>query len=211
MNSLGVLGGMFDPVHNGHIEAARCALRKLALDEVRMVPCNLPNHREPAQVGARHRLDMIELASADEPGIQVDPIEINRIGTSYMVDTLAMLKKRHIDSSLVLILGVDAFNTIPQWHSWSQFPQLCHFLILGRPGNIISEEVIHLLGSERGLVDSAGEFFESVCGNIKFVEDFDFDISSSKVREDLAMNADLSDVLDEKVIDYIKSNNLYVK
>jgi nicotinate-nucleotide adenylyltransferase len=211
MSFLGVLGGMFDPVHNGHIEAARCALGKLALDEVRMVPCRIPNHREPAQFASAHRLNMIELASADEPRIQVDPIEINRIGTSYMVDTLSMLKTRHIDSALVLILGVDSFNTMPQWHSWSQFPELCHFLILGRPGNIVSEEVIHLLSSGRGLVDTASELFATACGNIKFVKDFDFDISSSKVREGLATNADLSDVLDEKVIDYIRMNNLYVK
>ncbi|HAT28743.1 MAG TPA: nicotinate-nicotinamide nucleotide adenylyltransferase [Gammaproteobacteria bacterium] len=208
---IGVLGGMFDPVHNGHVEAARCALRKLALDELRMIPCQTPNHRRPAKIGPQHRLHMIELAIRNEPGIRVDPIEIDRTGISYMVDTLAILKTNAGDCALVLVLGVDSFNTIPQWHRWHQLLELCHFLVLARPGIMISEDVIAAPEFEHSLVASTEELFHTDSGRIMVLDDFSFDISSTKVRKLLAMNIDMSAMLDENVIDYIRSNNLYAK
>lgn len=206
---LGVLGGMFDPVHNGHMEIARRALGELALDAVKMTPCHIPNHRDSAQVGSIHRLNMVELAAADELKIHVDPIEINRSGTSYTVNTLATLKRNDGDCSLVLILGVDSFNTIPQWQSWPELLQLCHFLILGRPGVTLCEDVIAALDFNCSLVESADELFRCESGKIRFLSDFSLDISSTGVRELLATNADLSSMLDRKVIDYILSNKLY--
>ena len=208
---IGVLGGMFDPVHKGHVEAARYALQKLALDELRMIPCHTPNHRRPAKIDPQHRLHMIELAIRDEPGMQVDPIEIDRTGVSYMVDTLTILKANAGDCSLVLVLGVDSFNTIPQWHRWHQLLELCHFLLLARPGIMISEDVIAAPEFEHNLVASTEELFHNDSGRIRVFDDFSFDISSTRVRELLAMKADLSTKLDENVIDYIRSNHLYIK
>ena len=208
---IGVLGGMFDPVHNGHVEAARCALRELALDQLRMIPCQTPNHRRPAKIGPQHRLHMIELAIRNEPGMQVDPIEIDRTGVSYMVDTLAILKANAGDCALVLVLGADSFNTIPQWHRWRELLGLCHFLVLARPGVTTSEDVVAAPEFEHSLVTSAEELFHTDSGRIRVLDDFSFDVSSTRVRELLAMNADLSTKLDENVIDYIRSSNLYIK
>ena len=81
---LGVLGGMFDPVHNGHIDAARYAKDLLSLDLVNLIPCNIPNHKVQSYAPAEDRLAMIELAIRDESGIEVDDIELQRPSVSYL-------------------------------------------------------------------------------------------------------------------------------
>ena len=89
---LGVLGGMFDPVHNGHIDAARYAKDLLSLDLVNLIPCNIPNHKVQSYAPAEDRLAMIELAIRDESGIEVDDIELQRPSVSYSVETLKTIK-----------------------------------------------------------------------------------------------------------------------
>ena len=85
---LGILGGMFDPVHNGHIAAARHASQLLGLEQVVLVPCHVPNHREPNQLDSSHRLQMLKLAVSDDSTLRVDDREIRRGGVSYAVDTV---------------------------------------------------------------------------------------------------------------------------
>ena len=109
-----VLGGLFDPVHKGHVSAAQFALEFLSLPRIKMIPCHLPNHKAVPNTQGEHRLAMLTLATASYPKIEVDPIELQRDRVSYTVDTLTELKKRH--SVLVFVLGVDSFNSLPLWH-----------------------------------------------------------------------------------------------
>jgi len=205
-----VLGGMFDPVHNGHVDAARYALRKLTVDQLKMIPCHSPNHREAACSDASHRLHMLELATADVGGVTVDPIEINHPGISYAVTTLTELKKLDDSVSLVFVLGIDSFNSLPQWYRWSQLFMLCHFLVLARPGADISADTAELTDLEARRVSSAKELFQYEAGKVLLAEDFDVDISSTAVREKLMARQDVSAELDHRVLGYIQENNLYV-
>lgn len=207
-SGLAVLGGMFDPVHNGHIEAARYALHYLGMNRLKLIPCKNPNHKPGASSGAKHRLAMLNLAVGLDEQIEVDPIEINRSGVSYTVDTLLELRRR--ENRLVFVLGMDSFNTLPQWHRWSELLELCHFLVLARSGSLVSSETRELLNIERRQVQSPEQLFSCDSGKILFAEDFDFDISSTALRQRLMAQADVSGEINAQVLAYIKTNHLYV-
>ncbi len=117
---MGVYGGLFDPVHDGHLEVARYARTALELDKVLLVPCKLPNHRSGAQASGAARLHMLELASRDEATLEVSDIELEREGVSYTVDTLAQLRKQEPNTDFVFILGQDAFSSLPKWQRWQE-------------------------------------------------------------------------------------------
>ena len=208
---LGLLGGMFDPVHIGHIQAANYALKLLKLDELRFIPCSTPNHRDRAAVSSEHRLNMLELTTEKYSTISVDPIEINRLGISYTVDTLSAVQKSHGPVQLVFVLGIDSFNTLLQWQNWKQLFKLCHLLILARPGVTMQPLVENLTHLSDRRVDSVKSLFSSRFGGIFFAEDFKQDVSSTRVREALRSNKDVSAVLDKRVLTYIKSNKMYQK
>jgi nicotinate-nucleotide adenylyltransferase len=200
---------MFDPVHNGHIQAASFALDQLALDKLKMIPCHHPNHRDSATSNPGHRLKMLELASAGFPAIEVDPMEIDRAGISYTVETLSALKQADEEQLLVFVLGLDSFNSLPLWHRWIELTDLCHFLVLARSGSSISEVLAKNLQLEQRIVESSEQLFEAASGKVFIATEFDCEISSTEVRGKLMAGEDLSGELNEDVIAYIKQKQLY--
>lgn len=220
MGRLGVFGGMFDPVHRGHVEAAAFALSLLQLNHLKMIPCHLPNHREAASSDAEHRMRMLELALEEDAGaelkhpivtgrIEIDPIELNRPSISYMVETLSELQSAEKETSLVLVLGADSFNTIPQWHQWQELFDLCHILVLARTGWTVSSAVAEQLELNRRSVDSPSELFRCASGQVYMANEFNFSASSTLVREKLKSKQDLSSLMHDNVIDYISDQHLY--
>lgn len=205
---IAVLGGMFDPVHNGHVEAAQFALKQLPVDCLKMIPCHIPNHKKAAAAAAQHRLAMLEIAVDGLPQVEVDAIELEKNQLSYTVDTLTEYKKKY-NSSLVFILGADSFNTLPLWHRWESILELSHLFVLARPGFPLSSETMAAVGLEQRRASTGKELFESESGKILYCENFDFDISSSSVKQKLIDNQDVSSELDEQVIEYISDNHLY--
>ena len=131
---IGVYGGTFDPVHYGHLRTALEVREALDLDEIRFVPCRIPPHRRKPFFSAGKRLELLKLATADEPGFVVDTRELARPGPSYMVDTLASLRREAGDKPLCLIVGLDAFLGLPGWHRWQDLFELAHLVVMDRPG-----------------------------------------------------------------------------
>ena len=208
MNSpLAVLGGLFDPVHKGHVSAAQFALEFLSLQKLKMIPCHLPNHKAVPNTQAEHRLAMLELAVASYPLIEVDPIELQRNQVSYTVDTLSELKARH--SMLVFVLGVDSFNSLPDWHDWRKILNLSHLLVLSRHGATLSTATLSAVNIKRRLVDTSEQMLASPNGKIIFCENFDYDMASSEIRGKITRGDDVSAELDIETIQYIKDNSLY--
>ena len=129
----GILGGSFDPPHVGHVSVARDLLEELRLDRLLVIPAGDPPHREvtlPAQV----RLDLTRRAFADLPGIEVSPMEIERAGPSYTVDTLEALARRFRADRLVLAMGADQFAAIHRWERWRRLPELARIAVMPRGG-----------------------------------------------------------------------------
>jgi nicotinate-nucleotide adenylyltransferase len=202
-----VLGGMFDPVHRGHICAARFALDYLAANRLKMIPCHLPNHKSEPATQPEHRLAMLKLACEFDARIEIDPIELNRDQISYSVDTLSELKKQH--STLVFVLGVDSFNSLTEWHDWKRILELSHLLVLSRHGVLLSGETRSAVDFDQRRADSGEQLLSSQAGKIVYAEGFDFDIASSDIRKKIARDEDVSKELDAVVAQYINENNLY--
>ena len=208
MNSpLAVLGGLFDPVHNGHVSAAQFALEFLSLQRLKMIPCHLPNHKVVPATQSEHRLAMLKLATASYPQIEIDQIELERDQVSYSVDTLTELKKRH--SVLVFVLGVDSFNSLPQWHDWQKILELSHLLVLPRHGSTLADETLRAVDIEHRQVHTGEQMLVNTSGKIIFCENFDYDVASSEIRKKITRGDDVSAALDAKVVQYINDNCLY--
>jgi nicotinate-nucleotide adenylyltransferase len=131
---LGILGGTFDPIHLGHLAAARAAMECAHLDRVVFVPSAQPPHRAMAAAPANDRLAMTRFAVEGEPRFEVSDIEVSRGGVSYTSDTLSELRQAHPDDELFLILGWDAASLFSSWHEPRRVGELASIVIVGRPG-----------------------------------------------------------------------------
>ena len=134
MNPIGVFGGTFDPIHYGHLRTAFELMQALRLSEIRFLPCGTPPHRDMPQADARLRLAMVKGAIEGQPGFIIDDREIHREGPSYSVDTLIDLRSEYPHRSLCLIVGMDAFLSLPKWYQWRELLQLAHLIVAHRPG-----------------------------------------------------------------------------
>lgn len=206
---IGVYGGMFDPVHRGHLEAASYAVSQLNLDQLRLVPCSIPNHRDPASASSEQRVQMLELAIRGTDRIIVDQREIDRDGVSYTVETLKSLRQEYSEAQLVMVLGLDSFNSLLQWHLWQNLFDYAHLFVLNRSGGELLPEVLNKIEYKNRAVDRPGRLFDQHHGAIYFARDFNFDVSSTQVREAVIAKEKLDHLLSEDVESYIEANQLY--
>ena len=209
MSRLGVLGGMFDPVHKGHLEAARYAKELLHLDCVKLIPCNIPNHRTSAYSSGTHRLAMLELATKNEFGIEVDDIELRKASVSYTVETVKVMKENAVADSIVFILGMDSFNSITSWFDWKELFSICSLLVLGRSGSSVSETVSNKIQLKKRFTSDVSDFFQEPAGRVFMACEFNIDMSSTSVRVMLNANASLDTCLNNEVFKYINDKKLY--
>jgi nicotinate-nucleotide adenylyltransferase len=133
---LGVLGGTFDPVHFGHLDAAEAAREALSLDQIWLIPSHTPPHRPADPVATPfHRFAMVALAIADRPEYRASDIELRRAGRSYTIDTLReMHDARWAAAQIFFIIGVDAFADIPSWRAFPAVLSAANFVVVGRAG-----------------------------------------------------------------------------
>ena len=125
-----ILGGTFDPVHVGHLHAARAVRRELGLDSVTLVLSARPPHRS-ATASAEDRWRMLELAAAGDAGIETSDLELQRRGPSYSIDTIEAFRAR--GETVVWILGSDGLDAFRTWHRYEAFAAACHLAVMARP------------------------------------------------------------------------------
>ena len=195
---IGILGGTFDPVHFGHLRPALDVKQALGLEQVRFLPNRVPPHRETPWLDASQRSLLLELALDEVPGFELDTRELEREGKSYMVDTLGSLREDFHGSPLCLILGMDAFCGLHQWHQWQRIPDLCHLVVTGRPG-FSWPEIPELSGLESRRVADVSALEQSDAGAILIQSVTQLDISSSSIRAQLQAGLDIRYLLPEVV------------
>jgi len=132
---IGVFGGTFNPVHNGHLRAAEEARQALGLDRVLFIPAGNPPLKEKELAAIQDRVLMVKLAIADNPSFELSLAEADNSAVSYTVDTLRTLKQQNPADSLVFIAGVDAFSEIHLWKDPDDLMASADFLVLSRPGH----------------------------------------------------------------------------
>lgn len=202
--TLGVLGGTFDPIHFGHLDAATAAREALSLDEVLFVPAHDPPHKPiDPRASAFHRFALVSLAVAECRGCRVSDMELTREGQSYTVDTLRAL---HADgwqpSQLFFILGADAFAEIATWRAFPEVLDAANFAVVTRPGTAFEQA----LGSVAGLAlaprREGGTRVIPVEANTR-------DISSTTIRERLEQRQPIDDLVPRSVARHILTHQLY--
>lgn len=226
---LGILGGMFDPVHDGHVAVARKALDELQLDRVHVIPCHVPAHRQSAVVSGAHRLAMLQLALAGQPGLVADDRELQRPDVSYTVNTLESFRQQFPTATLVCIMGWDSFAGLTRWHRWEALLQLAHLCIAARgiaasgieaqskaaqppAGRALQapdlEQRLRDLLAQRLVTDTAALFAQRV-GNIFLLEELALPHSSTAVRASLQAGGSPDAALAPAVLHYIQQHQLY--
>lgn len=211
MSWIGVFGGTFNPVHFGHLRSALELKQAFNLEQVRMIPCGNPPHRERPVVSAEHRLSMLRLAldSACVDGLIADDRELNRPELSFTVDTLSSLIDEFADKTPLLFVGVDAFAGFTQWHRWEAILELASIVVITRPGAEISNASTQLL-KEREVVSFEGRD-EKMVGHIMLRQLTQLDISSTAIRDSIQQQSDPTFLLPAVVMDYIRVHKLYEK
>jgi nicotinate-nucleotide adenylyltransferase len=133
---LGLYGGSFDPVHYGHLLLAECAREVLRLDEVWLMPAAIPPHKQNRELAAaKHRLAMLELALAGHEQLKSSPLEIDRGGVSYTVDTLTAIGQQQPDAELFLLMGADSLHDLPTWREPARICEFATPAIVRRGGS----------------------------------------------------------------------------
>jgi len=141
------MGGTFDPVHNGHLAAARQLLGVADLDRVWLMPNATPPHRTATPVAnAEDRMRMVELAVAGRPGLHPSRIEVDRGGTSYTIDTVRQLARDYPGQRFAVLLGSDAALQIRSWHEADALLDEASFVIFNRPETALAPQTLHELG-----------------------------------------------------------------
>lgn len=192
----GIMGGTFDPVHNGHLAAARQLRDVASLDEVWLMPNATPPHRTAAPVAsADDRLRMVRLAVGSQPGLQPSALEVDRGGVSYTIDTVAELARAFPERPFAILLGSDAALQIRSWHDAGALLDAARFVIFNRPETTLAPQTLHELG------------FDPVRTQIVHLDTPA--IAAHQIRDRLARGAPIDDLVPAAVADYVRTHHLY--
>ena len=199
MERIGIYGGTFNPPHIGHIHAAVDAVRALGLTKLYVIPDRIAPHKE-IPVGSpspRQRLEMLRLALADHPDVEVSDMELRREGKSYTYETVAQLRAMHPDAELVLLMGTDMFLTFHQWR---------------HPEKILEQAVLGVFyrgdRGEKAAIDTCKAEMEAAGHRIHLICNDVVDISSTDLRRMLVFHC-AAPFLPDGVGAYIEENGLY--
>jgi nicotinate-nucleotide adenylyltransferase len=214
---IGLFGGTFDPIHNGHVKAAERVQDIFSFDRILFIPSYIPPHKESGNVAsAAHRLKMVELALTSFERFSPSSIEIDAKGTSYSIVTLSRIKKMFPETDIFFLLGVDAFLEIETWKDYSDVLEQCSFIVMSRPGYCLGDAKGTLTEkynqrmvevSEPMLKDKKGFFNHK----IYLLSIQSLDVSSSEVRERVGTHQSIVGMVPESVENYIKERRLYLR
>lgn len=211
MTAIGIFGGTFDPIHFGHLRTAFELLQELRLGELRFIPAGDPPHRTAPLADASARLAMVRAATADQPGFVVDDREVIRSGPSYTVTTLGELRAEFPDRPLCLIVGMDAFLGLPQWHRWREILDLAHVVVAHRPGwRAPDEGPLGDLLAELGTVRGA-DLHGATAGRILVHQVTQLEISSTDLRGIIVSTRDPRYLMPDAVRDIIIETGCYTR
>lgn len=196
---IGLFGGTFDPIHNGHLAVARAARRAFHLDAIYFIPCGRPPHKDrPGLSPYLHRFTMVALACADEPRFLPSLLEAGRdLGgreRHYSIETVRRLRQQWgKKAQLYFLLGADAFLTLPRWKHFAELIRLCDFIAAARPG-------VDWRRARRAVPRSA---------TVHFLPRVRADVSATEIRRCARLGRSLRDQVPRVVREYIEKMRLY--
>lgn len=210
---LGILGGTFNPIHLGHLRVAEEIGEDLALDKVYLIPSGMPPHKPQAPIADfSHRLEMVRLASAISPLLEIWDIEGIRGGFSYSIETLQSFHTSFGPNlELFFIIGTDAFLKIKTWKEYRNLFRYASFVVINRPGYTTKRLMAFLDTLNVGFKwNSKEKCFLHPSGTVLLRRDITLmDISASKIREKVRKGKSIRFLVPEAVRNYIEKEGVY--
>ncbi|OEU70486.1 MAG: nicotinate (nicotinamide) nucleotide adenylyltransferase [Desulfovibrio sp. S3730MH75] len=206
---IGLFGGSFNPVHNTHMDVAFGVVKRLGLDLVLFVPAGNPYHKERGtMLPAELRFEMLHKAIDGFEELGVSDIDMVADGPTYTVHTLTEAAKRYPNDELFFIMGQDAFNSFVGWKDWEQIPLLANIIAVSRP-KTDDGDMRSLLGAIFEGIENISENEWKIKGgkSIYIIDDFDFRISSTFVRETWEAGKDITPHVPAAAASFIKEHN----
>ena len=197
---IGIFGGSFDPVHLGHLKTAKSIKKELNFERLFLLPCHDPVHKNSLHYSPKQRLEMLNLAIKDYPSLEIDTREIDREGSSYMIDTLADLTEEFKGKTICLIIGMDSFLSFKTWKKWDEFARLVHLIILPRNTYGLTEKSLETFD----LALDNNDLNISSSGLLYFSNSELIDISSTDIRGKIASNQNLDGLMPSSVIKFLQ-------
>ena len=213
---VGIVGGTFDPIHAGHLAAARAAGRALELDAVRFIPSARPPHRpDSPRASEYHRVEMIRLAIAEAidrarpTRWEVSDLELRPDGPSFTFDTLAALRREGLSPlQIFFVTGADAFAEIATWHRYPEVLDAAHFAVVTRPGTTL-DSLRGRLPDLAPRMTTAQIALDAQDPRIILIESDTPDVSSTEIRRRASLHEPLTGLVTPAVAAYIAQHSLY--
>lgn len=200
MKRVGIMGGTFNPIHNGHLRLAREAYYQYGLDYVYVMPNKLPAYKNSAEIiDACHRESMVQLAIQEDDFLIYSDLELKRSGRTYTIDTLRELHKIYPDESYYFIMGGDSLATFDQWYQYELILQETALLCACRD----EQDSSSLMRLRNRLLE------KHPSAQIAFLDTPNMPISSSELRKRIATGRDVSEWIPQAVYQYIVDQHLY--
>lgn len=210
---IALLGGSFDPVHNGHVALAGYFTKLLVPDELRLLPAGNPWQKSGLQATPEQRIAMLRLAFGQCPvAIHIDRQEIDRQGATYSIDTLRALRAELGPAvSIAFLLGADQLQKLHTWKDWRQLFDHAHLCAASRPGfSLDAAEVAPEVAREFARRSATPDQIRSTPHGLAFLAgNLAIDVSATAIRTALAHGEQVETLLPPGVLDYIKSHHLY--
>lgn len=199
MKKIGIMGGTFNPIHNGHIALGQAAFDYCGLDEVWFMPSGISYLKMNDKiVSGKDRMKMTRLAIEGLPCFRCSDLEVNREGNTYTADTLKILNKRYPDCEFYFIMGADSLFGLPKWKEPEKIAKLCTLVAVVRDSINMQE-----LQSQQKLLE------RTLNAHIMLVPFRKIEISSSVIRDKLINGENVADLVPVNVLSYIRENQLY--
>ena len=212
---VGIYGGTFDPIHYGHLRVAEELVEVVDLCKLCFIPSGSPRLRQAPGASKYHRVAMLRAAIQNNSKFLLDEREIHRSGESRSVETLRELRDELAENfALCFLMGTDVFLKFAEWYCWRELFELCHIVIVGRPGYIstmeniglpqeLTQEVTHRQASH------VSELKRASNGLVLTVTTTMLDISATAIRTNIANKKSIRYLLPDTVLEYIETNHLY--
>ena len=202
---LGIFGGAFDPVHKGHTQSLKYINDLKIIDEIQVIPNYASPHNKDIQTDEKHRLKMLEIAFKEIKNIKLNHIELKNKTKSYTYETLKYLKGIYPKKHISLIIGLDSLFSFTTWKNWENILSLCSLLVLERKLN----DSLGLNKELESKISSNYDDYFSGHGKILILKNDLINISSTDVRHKIKNNENLTDMVDDQVLEYISKKSLY--
>ncbi|UAA39941.1 nicotinate-nucleotide adenylyltransferase [Paraneptunicella aestuarii] len=207
---IGIYGGTFDPIHYAHIFPVQQAAQQVGIEQVKLMPCHIPPHKNQPNTKPSDRLAMVKLVSEHVTIFSADDRELRRHKASYTIDTLEEMRSENPNSPICFFIGMDSLTSFHQWHRWQDILDYCHLVVCCRPGYHQEQQTDIADFLQQRETAKPQDLHDKLNGHVFYAQTDEIDISSTMIRENLRVGLPVDELLPPYILSYIRQHHLYL-